>query len=265
MASSRMIRIGFIDSEKVAALPWRTECFFTRLLLSADDYGLFDARPTVLRTRLFPLHLDQMSNQDIQDCLHQTEEAGLVRVYRVNGKEYVEIFNYGQRQRGKPKFPLPPDYGGNPPRNAADYCSSPQSTANRGSSPHSAAYTETETNTKTETKSETETKEAAPDGLLDFPPPSRPSSMVPLPGSVEEVEAHMRQCPIHPLDPDALRSSAERFYDHYVEQGNFIRNWKSKATIWTKDDALREQRQKLVNQPPGGESDPFDPRFRKNI
>lgn len=243
-----MIRIGFIDSEKVAALPWRTECFFTRLLLSADDYGLFDARPTVLRTRLFPLHLDQMSNQDIQDCLHQTEEAGLVRVYCVNGKEYVEIFNYGQRQRGKPKFPLPPDYGGSPPRNAADYCSSP----------HSAAYTETETETETNTKTEgeTETKEAAPDGLLDFPPPSRPSSMVPLPESVEEVEAHMRQCLVHPLDPDALRSSAERFYDHYVEQGNFIRNWKSRATIWAKDDAYREQDRKRMEKQKFG-SDPF--------
>lgn len=254
MASSRMIRIGFIDSEKVAALPWRTECFFARLLLSADDYGLFDARPTVLRTRLFPLHLDQMSNQDIQDCLHQTEEAGLVRVYRVNGKEYVEIFNYGQRQRGKPKFPLPPDYGGNTPRNAADYCSSPQSTANCGSLPHSAAYTETETNT--ETKSEWETKEAAPNGSLDFPPPSRSSSMVPLPESVEEVEEYMRQCLIHPLDPEALRSSAERFYDHYVEQGNFIRNWKSRATIWAKDDAYREQDRKRLEKQKFG-SDPF--------
>ena len=245
MASSRMIRIGFIDSEKVAALPWRTECFFTRLLLSADDYGLFDARPTVLRTRLFPLHLDQMSNQDIQDCLHQTEEAGLVRVYRVNGKEYVEIFNYGQRQRGKPKFPLPPDYGGNTPRNAADYCSLP----------HSAAYTETET--ETNTKTESETKEASPEGSLDFPPPSRSSSMVPLPESVEEVEAHMRQCLIRPLTPDALRSSAERFYDHYVEQGNFIRNWKSKATIWAKGDAFREREKKFASSPPEGERDPF--------
>lgn len=255
-----MIRIGYLDSEKVAALSRSAEIFYFRLLLIADDYGLFDARPTVLRTRLFSMQLDEISNQDIQDFLHEVEEAGLVRVYCVNGKEYVEIFNYGQRQRGKPKFPLPPNYGGSPPRNAADYCSSPQSIANRGSSPRSAAYTETETETETETNTktegETETKKAAPDGLLDFPPPSRPSSMVPLPESVEEVEAHMRQCFVHPLDPDALRSSAERFYDHYVEQGNFIRNWKSKATIWTKDDAYREQERKRLEKQQSG-SDPF--------
>ena len=109
-----MIREGFLDSEKVAALSWRTECFFHRLLLVADDYGLFDARPMVLRTRLFPLHLDKVSNQDIQDCLHETEGAGLVRVYCVGGKDYVQIINFGQRRQSKPRFPLPPGGGDSP-------------------------------------------------------------------------------------------------------------------------------------------------------
>lgn len=99
-------------------------------------------------------------------------------------------------------------------------------------------------------------KEAAPDGSLDFPPPSRSSSMKPLPESVEEVEEYMRQCFIHPLDPEALRSSAERFYDHYVEQGNFIRNWRSRAQIWTKDDAYKEQDKKRKEKQQFG-SDPF--------
>lgn len=241
MATSRMIREGFLDSEKVAALSWRTECFFHRLLLVADDYGLFDARPMVLRTRLFPLHLDKVSNQDIQDCLHETEGAGLVRVYCVGGKDYVQIINFGQRRQSKPRFPLPPGDG-----------DSPCNTVSHGNPRESTAYTETET----KTEGETETKEAAPDGLLDFPPPSRPSSMVPLPESVDEVEAHMRQCLVRPLDPEALRSSAERFYDHYVEQGNFIRNWKSRATIWAKDDAYREQDRKRMEKQKFG-SDPF--------
>lgn len=242
-----MIREGFLDSEKVAALSWRTECFFHRLLLVADDYGLFDARPTVLRTRLFPLHLDKVSNQDIQDCLHETEAAGLVRAYCVGGKDYVQIINFGQRRQSKPKFPLP---DGDSPCNTVVHGNPRESTVNHREPRKSTAYTETKTETKTETE------KAAPGGPLDFPPPSRPSSMVPLPESVEEVEAHMRQCPVHPLDPDALRSSAERFYDHYVEQGNFIRNWKSKATIWTKDDAYREQERKRLEKQQSG-SDPF--------
>lgn len=144
-----MIREGFLDSEKVAALSWRTECFFHRLLLVADDYGLFDARPTVLRTRLFPLHLDKVSNQDIQDCLHETEEAGLVRAYCVGGKDYVQIINFGQRRQSKPKFPLP---DGDSPCNTVSHGSSRESTVNNGESRKSTAYTETETKTYTESE-----------------------------------------------------------------------------------------------------------------
>ena len=149
MATSRMIREGFLDSEKVAALSWRTECFFHRLLLVADDYGLFDARPTVLRTRLFPLHLDKISNQDIQDCLHETEEAGLVRAYCVGGKDYEQIINFGQRRQSKPKFPLP---DGDSPCNTVSHGSSRESTVNNGESRKSTAYTETETKTYTESE-----------------------------------------------------------------------------------------------------------------
>lgn len=148
-----MIREGFLDSEKVAALSWRTECFFHRLLLVADDYGLFDARPTVLRTRLFPLHLDKVSNQDIQDCLHETEAAGLVRAYCVGGKDYVQIINFGQRRQSKPKFPLPDG-------------DSPCNTVSHGNQRESTAYTETETETN--------------------------NTPLPPPCTVEEVEAHLR-------------------------------------------------------------------------
>lgn len=181
-----MIREGFLDSEKVAALSWRTECFFHRLLLVADDYGLFDARPTVLRTRLFPLHLDKVSNQDIQDCLHETEEAGLVRAYCVGGKDYVQIINFGQRRQSKPKFPLPD-----------------------GDSRKSTAYTETETETETETKSKTytETKTlSVSQGVEQFP------------RNAEEVRLFMAAQLIVPKGEE-LKRCAESFFDDFSARG----------------------------------------------
>ena len=43
MASSRMIRKGFADSDRVSSLDsWFTECFYHRLLLFGDDFGFFD-------------------------------------------------------------------------------------------------------------------------------------------------------------------------------------------------------------------------------
>lgn len=204
MATSRMIREGFLDSEKVAALSWRTECFFHRLLLVADDYGLFDARPTVLRTRLFPLHLDKVSNQDIQDCLHETEEAGLVRAYCVGGKDYVQIINFGQRRQSKPKFPLP---DGESPCNIVSHGSSRESTVNNGESRKSTAYTETETETETESKTYTETEPCSVNrGVEQFP------------RSAEEVRLFMAAQLIVPKGEE-LKRCAESFFDDFSARG----------------------------------------------
>lgn len=169
MATSRMIREGFLDSEKVAALSWRTECFFHRLLLVADDYGLFDARPMVLRTRLFPLHLDKVSNQDIQDCLHETEGAGLVRVYCVGGKDYVQIINFGQRRQSKPRFPLPPG-DGDSPCNTVIRGSSRETTVIHREPRNSTAYTETETKTETYTDKQENNAEGNTTVVCSEPP-----------------------------------------------------------------------------------------------
>lgn len=200
MATSRMIREGFLDSEKVAALSWRTECFFHRLLLVADDYGLFDARPTVLRTRLFPLHLDKVSNQDIQDCLHETEEAGLVRAYCVGGKDYVQIINFGQRRQSKPKFPLP---DGDSPCNTVIHGSSRKSTVNNGESRESTAYTETETKTYTESESE---------------PCSVNRDVEQFPRNAEEVRLFMGAQLMNPKG-DELKRCAESFFDDFSARG----------------------------------------------
>lgn len=202
MATSRMIREGFLDSEKVAALSWRTECFFHRLLLVADDYGLFDARPTVLRTRLFPLHLDKVSNQDIQDCLHETEAAGLVRAYCVGGKDYVQIINFGQRRQSKPKFPLP---DGDSPCNTVSHGNQRESTVNNGESRKSTAYTETETETKSKTYTETE-------------PCSVNRGVEQFPRNAEEVRLFMGAQLMAPKG-DELKRCAESFFDDFSARG----------------------------------------------
>lgn len=200
MATSRMIREGFLDSEKVAALSWRTECFFHRLLLVADDYGLFDARPTVLRTRLFPLHLDKVSNQDIQDCLHETEAAGLVRAYCVGGKDYVQILNFGQRRQSKPRFPLPPG-DGDLPCNTVNHGSSRESTVNNGESRKSTAYTETKSKTYTETE-----------------PCSVNRDVEQFPRNAEEVRLFMAAQLIVPKGEE-LKRCAESFFDDFSARG----------------------------------------------
>ena len=106
MAGSRMIRKGFVDSDRVSGLDsWFTECFFHRLLLVADDYGFYDARPAYLRAQLFSTKLDKVREADVSRALLECERAGLVRLYEVDSKRYLEILRYGQRcDRTKPKW-----------------------------------------------------------------------------------------------------------------------------------------------------------------
>lgn len=245
-----MIREGFLDSEKVAALSWRTECFFHRLLLVADDYGLFDARPMVLRTRLFPLHLDKVSNQDIQDCLHETEGAGLVRVYCVGGKDYVQIINFGQRRQSKPRFPLPPG-DGDSPCNTVIRGSSRETTVDHGESRKSTAYTETETETKTETETETKTYTES-----ETYPVSR--SVEQFPQNAEDVRLFMAAQLIAPKG-DELKRCAESFFDDFSargwrdSKGIPLANWqpaaRKYARSWATNNVQRGQ------QSPSGRND----------
>ena len=113
MAGSRMIRKGFVDSDRVSDLgTWFDECFYHRLLLVADDFGLFDARPSYLRAQLFCTKLDKVREADVSRALLECERAGLVRLYEVDGKRYLEIAQYGQRcDKTKPKWPTPPWFG----------------------------------------------------------------------------------------------------------------------------------------------------------
>lgn len=111
MAETRLIRRGFVDSDKVNSLSWFAECVYHRLLLVADDYGLFDARLPFLRSQLFGLKLDAVREADLQRALADVERAGLVRFYSVEGKPFLQLLNYGQRTQSKPRFPLPPDAG----------------------------------------------------------------------------------------------------------------------------------------------------------
>jgi hypothetical protein len=107
-----MIRKGFVDSDRVSALDsWFAECVFHRLLLVADDFGFYDARPAYLRAQLFSTKLDKVREADVSRALLECERAGLIRFYEVEGKPYLEILRYGQRHdRTKPKWPVPDDF-----------------------------------------------------------------------------------------------------------------------------------------------------------
>ncbi len=85
--------------------------------------------------------MDKVSESDVVKWMGECSEAGLVRLYQVAGKPYLEILNFKQRMRAaKSKFPAPdtelPTNDGHLP----DTCQQP------------AAYAEAEAEAETEAK-----------------------------------------------------------------------------------------------------------------
>ena len=103
---NRILRDGIIQSERVDQLCWSAEVFYRRLHSVVDDYGRFYARPSLLRAACYPLKLDRVSDADIGKWLTECVTAGLVSVYQVSGKEYLEVQDFRQQIRAKQsKYP----------------------------------------------------------------------------------------------------------------------------------------------------------------
>ena len=104
---TRLIREGIIDSDGVNTLGWAAEVFYRRLLNKVDDYGLYDARISVLRATLYPLLLSKVSEKHVAQWVDACAAAGLLMVYESEGKEFLQVLNTKWKTRSQPKYPLP--------------------------------------------------------------------------------------------------------------------------------------------------------------
>jgi hypothetical protein len=74
-----------------------------------DDFGRYDGRTAMLRAHLYPLKLEKVSEADVGKWLTECVNAGLVSLYRVQDRPYVEVLKFEQRARAKEsKWPNPP-------------------------------------------------------------------------------------------------------------------------------------------------------------
>src|SRR5688572_17028822 len=105
--ANRMLR-DWTGSEAVDMLSEGAEVFFTRLIMKADDFGCYYGNPKILGSTLYPLK--NISDDRIIKLRNECAKSGVIQVYRVYGKEYICIPNFGQRLRAmNRKFPEPPE------------------------------------------------------------------------------------------------------------------------------------------------------------
>lgn len=108
MARIRTIKPDFWTDEKVTSLSFGARLLFIGLWNFADDDGRMKFHPRKLHLQILPADADANINRMISDLSH----IKLIQVYTVDGKDYLQITNFGVHQkidrRSKSRHPAPP-------------------------------------------------------------------------------------------------------------------------------------------------------------
>jgi len=107
---NRIVREGILSSERIDRLRgWGSECFYRRVLSIVDDFGRFYGNTALIRSACYPLKIDSVRHDDIEDWLADCVEAKLLSTYEHEGKRYLQVIDFRQQLRSaKSKFPDPP-------------------------------------------------------------------------------------------------------------------------------------------------------------
>lgn len=106
---NRIIKESICTSETIDQMSLFEEVFFYRLLTACDDYGRMDARPKILKSKLFPLK-DRLTLKDIESALHKLADIGCVRLYECDSKPYLYLPTWEAHQQvraKRSKYPAP--------------------------------------------------------------------------------------------------------------------------------------------------------------
>lgn len=160
--------------------------------MKADDFGKFHGHPTLLKSALFPLKVDRITDKQMDGWMDELGKVGLIVRYDVNGKKYLKINDFGQRLRlMQSKFPDPLTNDGG----MTAQCQHDDGVKGRGN----------EGEVETEEEVETREKEI-------IPPP------------FDLVVKYF-------LKKNIIQQEAQKFYDHYESNGWMV-SGKSKMVNW---------------------------------
>ena len=105
---NRIIKESICTSDSLASLSWFEQVLFLRLIVSVDDFGRYDARASILKGRLFAL--DDVTTKAIQNGLHKLSTQGMINLYEVGGKPFLELtawLKHNRPRASESKFPGP--------------------------------------------------------------------------------------------------------------------------------------------------------------
>lgn len=105
---NRLIKESICTSDNLDRLSWFEEAFFFRLIVNCDDFGRMDARPAIIRSRLFPLKT--VTDAQIDKALQSLRSADMIDIYEVDGRSFLQMRTWEKHQcvrAKKSKYPAP--------------------------------------------------------------------------------------------------------------------------------------------------------------
>jgi hypothetical protein len=106
---TRYLKPGIRDSELIDQLSPMAEALFYRLIVTVDDFGRADARPAMVKAACYPIK-EAVTAELCEDLLRELATVGLVDIYAVEGKPYLQLRKWDNAPRAKAsKFPAPAD------------------------------------------------------------------------------------------------------------------------------------------------------------
>lgn len=208
---NRIIKESICISDSINRLSWFEEVLFYRLMVNCDDYGRYDARPAVIKGKLFPLK-ENVTIKAVTDAINKLASAELVTLYEFEGKPYLYLPTWNEHQTiraKKSKFPDP--YGCKQMQADENICKQMQ-----------ADVPVIQSNTKSNSYSYSE-------GEKRFVPPTQ-----------EEVQQY--------CDENGYNIDVEFFFRYYTasnwkrRDGTPVKNWKQTVITWVKKDEEKPQK-----------------------
>lgn len=223
---NRIIKESICSSDSIEGLSWFEEAFFYRLIVNCDDYGRLDARPAILKAKLFPLR-ERVTHSKISAALRRLVAAGMVRMYASDGRPYMELVSWGRHQRlrnSKEKYPPPP--GSAPKKPAADGGEVRRQEESCGLNPNQS---ETESQAESQAESQTETQT---EYVAHVEKNARCARTFTAP-TIEQVREYCTE--------RGNSVDAQRFMDHYTANGwrvgkNSMKDWKAAVRTWERNE-----------------------------
>ena len=106
---NRLIKESITTSEDIDRLSMGAEILFYRLMVKADDFGIYYGNAKLIRSECFPLRADTLKAAQVEKWLDELDAAGLIiRYIAEDGRTYLKFSKWERHQRiraAASKFP----------------------------------------------------------------------------------------------------------------------------------------------------------------